>query len=63
MKRADKAFWSFLKESGADCEEYHLFEEVELADWLSKFWFAACTQENTQQFYSVNSLKSFKYMQ
>ena len=39
-----------------------MFEKKELAEWLSKFWFAARTQDiKNLQMYTVNSLKSFKY--
>ena len=61
QKRANTAFQSFLREAGAS-EEYHLFEEKELNDWLSKFWFGACTKDKENpDFYTVNLLKSFKY--
>ena len=43
-------------------EQYHLMEEKELNDWLLKFWFGAHTKDNKNpDFYTVNSLKSFKY--
>lgn len=64
-KRADKAFKHFLTESGCDSNEYYFFEEKELCDWLSKFWFRARTipdKENEEgEFYSVNTLRNFKY--
>ena len=59
VKRVEKAFRLFLRESGAPSVEYHLFEEAELDNWLSKFWFGAFT--STDELYTVNSLKSFKY--
>ena len=49
----------FLAESGAENIEYHLLDEQELDEWLSKFWFGARTVNN--ELYTVNSLKSFKY--
>ena len=52
---------SFLKENDAD-ENYKFFEEQELNDWLSKFWFSDCTNDKENpEYYQVNPLKSFKY--
>ena len=59
-KRVDKAFQLFLNEAGAPNEEYQFFEEDELANWLTKFWFGARTRKK-EDFYTINSLKSFKY--
>ena len=60
-KRANTAIQSFLRKAGAS-EEYHLFKEKELNDWLSKFWFGAHTKDKENpDFCTVNSLKSFKY--
>ena len=58
-RRADTAFSQFLREAGAESEEYQFFEEKELADWLSKFWFGA--RKADKGLYTVNSLKSLKY--
>ena len=64
-KCADKAFKQFLEECGADSTEYYFFEEAELSQWLSKFWFGArMLPEDSQEegkFYSVSTLRSFKY--
>ena len=58
--RANRAFRLFLREAGAPIEEYQFFEEDEVANWLSKFWHRARTTED--EYYTVNSLKSFKYV-
>ena len=49
-----------MEESGASPDYLH-FEEDELSQWLSKFWFAAHTGNSTNEHYTVNSLRSFKY--
>ena len=58
-KRANKAFRLFLCQANAESEEYQFFEELELVNQLSKFWCGACTAD--EEYYSVNSLKSFNY--
>ena len=64
-KRADKAFKQFLTDCGCESDKYYYFEEKELADWLSKFWFGARTipenDEEEGEMYSVNTLRNFKY--
>ena len=64
-RRADKAFKLFLDECGCESNEYYYFEEKELSEWLSKFWFGARTKPTKDQkegeHYTVNSLRSFKY--
>ena len=59
-KQADKVSGQFLSAAGALSQKCHLFEEDELDNWLAKFWFGACTTKG-DDFYTVNSLKSFKY--
>ena len=64
-KCADKAFKQFLEECGAESTEYYFFEEDELSQWLSKFWFGVRMMpednEEEEKFYSVSTLRSFKY--
>ena len=58
-RQADTTFRQFLREANAPSKEYQFFEEDELADWLSKFWFGA--RQADEELYTVNLLKSLKY--
>ena len=55
----------FLTESGCASNEYYFFEERELCEWLSKFWFGARTvpdkNNDEGEMHSVNTLRNFKY--
>ena len=60
-KRADNAFKTFLRETGAPSDDDIHFDEAELSTWLSKFWFRACTNEEEPKYHTVSSMKNFKY--
>ena len=42
-RRTDNAFCYFLGQANADSVEYQFFNEPELSNWLSKFWYRART--------------------
>ena len=64
-KWADKAFKEFWKECGAKSTGYYYFEEQDLSQWLSKFWFGTRmmpeNDDNEEKYSSVGTLRSFKY--
>ena len=74
-KKADKAFWLFLKSNECSDTEYWFFEEPELDNYLAKFWLCVRKEDTSdseesgeddpskcQQKYSANTLRNFRYV-
>ena len=72
-ERADRAFRNFLSQCGEVNLDYWRYEEPELDNYLSKFWFGARKNpesdyesdnddpERQNLMYSANTMKSFRY--
>ena len=72
-ERADRTFRKFLAQCGESNLEYWSYEEPELDNYLSKFWFGARKTadsdyesdsedpERHNLMYSANTMKSFRY--
>ena len=72
-ERADHAFRRFLEECGATDLNYWYFDEPDLDNYLSKFWFGARKDpesdyesdeddpERKKLMYSANTMKNFRY--
>ena len=72
-EQADRAFKKFLTQCGESNLDYWSYEEPELDNFLSKFWFGARKDpesdyetdeedpEHHNLMYSANTMKSFRY--
>ena len=72
-ERANNAFQKFLRECGRDDVKYWLYDEEDLDNMLSKFWFGARKdaddnyesdpEDNQRQglMYSANTMRNFRY--
>ena len=72
-ERANSAFQKFLSQCGKTDLEYWLYDEEELDSMLSKFWFGAQKDADSEEdtdtedpkktnlMYSANTMKNFRY--
>ena len=58
-KKAERAFKLYLSEAGEEDTDFHSYSEEKLDYHLSKFWFAAHTQNG--DYYHVSSLDNLRH--